>query len=119
MILLKALATTLRVKGNTKSSFDVGFLNTIENRQKHSKQYKLLGQETTSSSFKTGKLLLKNVITKKKKLCFAEEFKENANKTLEDVKSFALSSEGGSQSKTTSKQNGGVNFDTKKNTNIS
>ena len=57
----------------------------------------------------------------RKKLYFEEKFNENASNQKEHWRTMKssrsrLPSEGGSQSRTTLKQNGVVNFDTKKST---
>ena len=50
---------TLRVKFNTKPSFDIDVLNAIRNRDKHYKTFKQSGRETDKDNFKYAKHSLK------------------------------------------------------------
>ena len=58
------------MKSNTKPWFDVDVLNAIQNRDKHYKKFKQLGNVTDKDNFKYAKLSLKKLLIIKKTTLF-------------------------------------------------
>ena len=84
----------IRVKANSKPSFDNQIVSAIHRRDKLCKKFEHSGLETDKDDFKVAKMHLQKLIPKKKKYYFKEELGKNRNKQKEiwkNLKSFGLS----------------------------
>ena len=84
----------IRVKANSKPSFDNQIVSAIYRRDKLCKKFEHSGLETDKDDFKVAKMHLQKLIPKKKKYYFEEELGKNRNKQKEiwkNLKSFGLS----------------------------
>ena len=84
----------IRVKANSKPSFDNQIVSAIHRRDKLRKKFEHSGLETDKDDFKVAKMHLLKLIPKKKKYYFEEELGKNRNKQKEiwkNLKSFGLS----------------------------
>ena len=84
----------IRVKANSKPSFDNQIVSAIHRRDKLCKKFEHSGLETDKDDFKVAKMHLQKLIPKKKKYYFEEELGKNRNKQKEiwkNLKSFGLS----------------------------
>ena len=67
---------TLRVKSNTKPWFDIDVLNSIQNRNKHYKNFKQSGRETDKDNFKYARLSLKKLLIIRKNFTLRKKFQK-------------------------------------------
>ena len=87
----KAPSKKVRVKANSKPSFDDEITLAIQRRDKLYKNFKHSGLETDKDDFKVAKMHLQKMMLKKKKCYFEEELGKNRNKPKElwkTLKSF-------------------------------
>ena len=92
----------IKVKANSKASFDNQIISAIQRRYKLYKKFAYTGLETDKDNFKVSKMHSQKMILKKKKSYFEEELAKNRSKTKEFwkvLKSLGLSSDKAKKSK--------------------
>ena len=112
----------IKINGNTKAWFDSEVISIINKRDDYYKKFKSSGLETDKDLLKAAKISLKKLIQKKKGTFFQNKLKENYNNSKElwkTLKSLRMNSKNMNLSKICLKEDDVMQFEPKKNANIS
>ena len=111
----------LRLKANSKPWIDSETISAIGRRENLFEKYKKSGLETDKDHFRSTKMALQKVISKKKKSFFQEKIEKDANNSKElwkALKSIRMKSGKVNESKIASKNDVFIQFEPAKNANI-
>ena len=111
----------VRIKGNTKPWFDSEVISLVNKRNSCYKKCKVSKLETDKDLLREAKRILKATIQRKKGTFFQDKMQENSKNSKElwkTLKSLGLNSKKTGQSKICLKEDGVIQFESKKNANI-